>query len=448
MDKHSTAYVRYVLGLLFVITMFNYMDRMALAVLSPLIKTELHLTDAQLGLLVGFAFSVFYAICGIPIGRWADRGVRRNIIAIAIATWSVMTALSGAAQTFWHLFLARVGIGAGEAGSIAPGASLLCDFVPLKRRAGAMAIFAFGAAAGILSGMAFAGWLGEQLGWRATFVALGLPGVALAVVVRTTLREPARGAVDAAVGSETTHHSLTDTIRFLWGCRTYRWITLFLVANGFVQYGLNQWWPSFYARVFGLSLSSIGLYLGIAVGASSGVGVLVGGYVANKIGQSNLRRPLILSAIALSFTAPAAASSLFVSSVGMSIALVALTGLLWGVSNGPVLATQYSVVTSRMRATAGALAVFLTSVVGFGLGPYCVGVLSDALAPSLGAESLRYALLFPILATAVMVTSLLAAAKTLLADLRAIGVHAELDGASAQAGVSADANGRAISGAG
>jgi predicted MFS family arabinose efflux permease len=446
MDKHSAAYVRYVLALLFVVTMFNYMDRMALAVLSPLIKTELQLSDAQLGMLIGFAFSVFYAICGIPIGRWADRGVRRDIIAIAVATWSVMTALSGAAQNFWHLFLARVGVGAGEAGSIAPGASLLCDYVPLRRRAGALALFAFGSAVGILSGMALAGWLGEQLGWRATFVALGLPGLALAVVVRTTLREPVRGAVDAAL-PETTAHSLADTVRFLWRCRTYRWITLFLIANGFVQYGLNQWWPSFYARVFGLSLSSIGMYLGIAVGASSGIGVLIGGVVAHRIGQRNLGRPLILSAIALSFSAPVAIVSLFVPSVGVSIGLVALTGLLWGVSNGPVLAAQYSVVTSRMRATAGSLTVFLTSVVGFGLGPFCVGILSDALAPSLGSESLRYAMLAPMLATAVMVTALLAAANTLHSDLRAVGAEAETDGPVVRTGVAANADERAVHGA-
>ena len=446
MDKHSAAYVRYVLALLFVVTMFNYMDRMALAVLSPLIKTELQLSDAQLGVLIGFAFSVFYAICGIPIGRWADRGVRRDIIAIAVATWSVMTALSGAAQNFWHLFLARVGVGAGEAGSIAPGASLLCDYVPLRRRAGALALFAFGSAVGILGGMALAGWLGEQLGWRATFVALGLPGLALAVVVRATLREPARGAVDAA-GPETTTHSLAGTVRFLWRCRTYRWITLFLIANGFVQYGLNQWWPSFYARVFGLSLSSIGLYLGIAVGASSGIGVLVGGFVANKIGQRNLRMPLILSAIALSFSAPAAIVSLFVPSVEVSVGLVALTGLLWGVSNGPVLAAQYSVVTSSMRATAGSLTVFLTSVVGFGLGPFCVGVLSDALAPSLGSESLRYAMLAPMVATAVMVTALLAAAKTLHADLRAVGAQVEADGTAVRIEEAGNADERAAHGA-
>jgi len=175
--------------------------------------------------------------------------------------------------------------------------------------------------------------------------------------------------------------------------------------------------------------------------------VLIGGFVANRIGQRNLRRPLILSGIALSFSAPVAIASLFVASVGVSIGLVALTGLLWGVSNGPVLAAQYSVVTSRMRATAGSLAVFLTSVLGFGLGPFCVGVLSDALAPSLGAESLRYALLAPMLATAVMVTSLLAAAKTLSADLRAVGAQAEMDGATARAGASADANEGVIRGA-
>lgn len=442
-DRTAVIRERYTIALLSVVTIFNCMDRVALAVLAPLIKTDLRLSDSDIGLLVGFAFSVFYAICGIPIGRWADRGVRKNIIALAVLVWSTMTALSGGAQNFWHLFLARVGVGAGEAGSFAPSASILCDYAPLKRRASVLAVLGFSSAVGLLVGMALAGWLGESIGWRWTFVAIGLPGLALAAIVRFTLREPTRGAVDSA--ADVGNVSLRDTLRFLWRCRTYRFITVFLIANGFVQYGLNLWWPSFYARMFGLSLSSVGTYLGIALGASSAIGVLAGGFMANRAGRHDIRQPLVISAVALSLSASTALASLFVPSLLGSILLVALTGLLWGVSNGPVLAVQYSIVTSRMRATAGAVAIFMTSLFGFGLGPWSVGLVSDKLAPSLGTESLRYALLVPVIMTVVMVLALLSAAKVLRSDLAAVGAHgAERD--LIPASVSSDEPGRTVQG--
>lgn len=421
-EVQSPQSVGLVIVLLSVVTIFNSTDRVALALLAPLIKADLHLSDSDLGLLVGFAFFVFYAICGIPIGRWADRGIRRNIIALAILIWSAMTVLSGAAQNFWHLFFARVGVGMGEAGSFAPSASILCDHVPFKRRASVLAVLGFASAVGLLVGMAVAGWLGEIIGWRWTFVALGLPGVALAATVRFTLHEPVRGAADAFASVRSV--SLRDTLTFLWRCRTYRLIAIFLIANGFIQYGLNLWWPSFYARVFGLSLSSVGTYLGVAIGASGAVGVLSGGFIANRVARHDIRRPLAISAVALSLSAATATASLFVASLLASVLLVAVTGFLWGVSNGPVLAAQYSVVRPGMRATAGAAAIFVTSIFGFGLGPLSVGLVSDALAPSFGAESLRYALLVPVLMTVVTVFALLSASRTLPRDLAAVGADA------------------------
>lgn len=425
-QNHSARYVWYVIFLLAVVNVFNYVDRMALAVLAPLIKVDLELSDAQLGLLIGFAFSIFYAICGIPIARWADRGIRRNIIAIAVATWSVMTVLGGAAQNFWHLLLARVGVGAGEAGSYAPGASIVCDYVPLKRRSGIFAIHTFGLYAGMMVGLALGGWLGETIGWRWTFVILGLPGIALAVVVRFTLREPIRGFFDA-VKDDKPGLSIGGTIGVLWRCRTYRLLVLFMVVNGFVQYGLNQWWPSFYTRVFGLNLSSVGVYLGMAIGAGSGMGLLFGGLLANKAAERDVRLPLMIGAAATSLALPAAFGTLFVPSALGSILLVSLSALFWSASNGPVVATVYSVTAPRMRATAGAIAVFVTSVLGFGLGPFCVGLLSDILAPSLGVEALRWALLLPICLLPVMVIALYAAAKALPTDLRATGTQVEDD---------------------
>lgn len=414
----SARYVWYVIALLFVINAFNYMDRMALAVLAPLIKTDLKLSDAQLGLLIGFSFALFYALCGIPIARWADHGIRRNIIAIAVATWSVMTALSGAAQTFWHLLLARVGVGAGEGGSHPVGSSIICDYVPLKQRSGVFAIYTCGLVAGLMLGMVVAGRMGESIGWRWTFVALGLPGIGLAIIVRLTLREPARGRFDA-VRDDKPYVSPGGTLGVLWRCRTYRLLVFAHVVSGFVQFGLIQWWPSFYSRVSGLTLSSVGVYLGIALGGGMGIGLLIGGLIANKAAQRDVRLPLLIGALAAIFALPAALGSLFISSAFGSMVLVAVMQMFLAVSGGAHVATLYSVVAARMRATAGAISTFASALLGHGLGPFCVGLVSDILTPLVDGEALRYALLVPIGLIPVWVIGLYAAAKALPTDLRA-----------------------------
>jgi predicted MFS family arabinose efflux permease len=422
-DVHLTGYVWYVIVLLTIVNLVNYMDRMALAVLAPLVKKDLALTDTQLGLLVGFAFALFYAICGIPIARWADRGSRRNIIALAVATWSVMTALCGAAHNFWQLFLARVGVGAGEAGSFAPGSSLVCDYVPLERRPGVFGVTSFGIYAGLMVGMVSAGWLGEIFGWRWAFVVLAAPGLLLALVVRLTLREPQRGRLDAkhAAGANA---PLGRTVRQLWRSRTYRRLVVSLIAGGFVQYGFNQWWPSFFARTFDLKPSALGAYLGLAIGVGSGVGVLLGGLLADRTAARDVRLPLMIVAGAALLAMPAAFGTLFSSSIEGAMWLVAASALFWGSATGPTLASLYSVSAPHVRATAGAFYIFLTSVLGLGLGPFCVGALSDLLAPSHGAESLRYALLLPIALLPVMAVALYLAARSLPDDLRTVGANA------------------------
>jgi predicted MFS family arabinose efflux permease len=412
-------YAWYVVAVLTLVSIVSYVDRMALAALAPLVQRDLNLSDTQLGLLTGLAFSLFYAVCGIPIARWADRSVRRNIIALALTTWSVMTASSGAASSFWHMFVARVGIGAGESGCLPPAQSIICDYVPVRRRAGVFAIHNVGNYAGMLVGLVVASWLGELIGWRWTFLALGVPGIALAVVVRLTLREPVRGALDVHQESTAPKPSLASTIALLWRCKTYRLLLLFYVLNGFVQYGLIQWWPSFYSRVFGLNLASIGLYLGLAVGGGAALGSLTGGFIAQVAARRDIRLPLKISAAITCLAVPTALLSLFFPSAAGSIVLVALTTFFWSISNGPVIATAVSVVAPSMRATSTSFIIFSTSVVGFGLGPLCVGILSDALTPSLGAEALRYAFLVPIGILPGMAIALYAAAHSSAQDLKA-----------------------------
>jgi predicted MFS family arabinose efflux permease len=421
--RDSIGYVWYVTGLLFVLNIFNYMDRMALSMLVPSIKAELQLSDAQLGLLTGFAFALFYAVCAIPIARWADRGVRTTIIVSAVAIWSVMTALSGAAQNFWHLFIARVGVGVGEAGGAPPAQSLLCDYVPVKRRPLVLAINTFGLGAGMMIGMGLSGWLSEWIGWRWTFVVLGAPGIALAALAWLTLREPPRGRFDTVMSGADTILPFGETLGVLWRCRTYRLLMIYVACAGFFTYGLLQWWPSFLVRMHDLDLTSVGIYLGLAAGAGAGVGVLSGGVAATRAAERNARSPLMIGAAAVMLAAPAAIGSLLLQSVSGAIFFLFLAVLLISVASAPVVATIYSVVTSRMRATAGAISIFFQSVLGFGLGPFCVGSLSDSLAPSLGAQSLRYALFAPICLIPLMVVVLYAATKRLPNDLKATETH-------------------------
>jgi predicted MFS family arabinose efflux permease len=400
----------YAIFILFIVNVVNYVDRMALAVLLPWIKIDLALSDTQLGLLVGFAFSLFYAVCGIPIARLADRAVRKSIIAIALATWSVMTALSGAAQSFGQLFMARVGVGVGEAGCLPPSQSMICDYVPAKRRPGIYAIHTFGLLVGMMLGMASAAWIAAAIGWRWTFVVLGLPGLLLAGIVQLTVREPIRGHFDKHQ-TRTEPLSFKHTIITLAGSKTYRLLLTCLAVNGFANFGLFQWWPSLYARVFHLEPATVGVYLGIAVGLGSGAGLLIGGYLANRLVLQDVKRPLLMGAVAFLLALPTALGSVFSSSALSSIALVALTTLLWSVAHGPIVATLYGGVAPNMRATAGAISLFLTAILGQGLGPLCVGFLSDQLTPALGSDALRYALLGPICALPIMAATLYAAAK-------------------------------------
>lgn len=413
----TRAYVAYVIALLALVNVFNYVDRMALSVLAPAIKSDLHLSDGELGLLTGLAFSIFYAICAVPIARVADRGPRRTIIALALAGWSVMTALSGFVQSFWQLCMARIGVGAAEAGCLPPGQSLICDVVPLEGRTAAFSFHQMGLFAGMFLGMVLAGLLGDVIGWRWTFVALGLPGVLLALVVRFTLREPPRGRFEHAPSKDGSW-SYRETIEYLWRCRTSRYLLVSMIANGYFLYGVNQWAPSFYTRAFGMTMSDAGLVVGPAVGLGSLIGLSLGGFLPKSI-AADVERPLRLVGYATFLILPGMLGFLFVPVASVSIAMLFLTSLFCSISNGPQVSAYFSVIPARIRATSGAIQIFLTAIIGFGLGPVGVGVLSDMLAPALGSgEALRYALLTPLIAAPIYAWSLVAASRVLVPDLR------------------------------
>ena len=197
----SPAYRNYALGILFVGYVVNFVDRSILSLLLEPIKLELSLSDAQLGLLGGLAFAVFYTFLGIPIAALADRRSRGKILAVSMGIWSAMTALCGLAASFWGLLLARIGVGVGEAGASPPSHSLISDYFPIEKRATALSIYALGIPFGTMIGSYVGGWGADTIGWRNTFFLVGLPGIFVALVILFTLREPPRGMSDGKLSA-------------------------------------------------------------------------------------------------------------------------------------------------------------------------------------------------------------------------------------------------------
>ncbi|HJP34942.1 MAG TPA: MFS transporter, partial [Gammaproteobacteria bacterium] len=296
----------YALGVLVVVYTFNFIDRQILSILMQSIKIDLGLSDQALGFLAGFAFAAFYATMGIPIALWADRGNRRNLISLALAIWSAMTALSGMAQNFTHLALARIGVGIGEAGCSPPAHSLISDYYPPEQRATALGIYSMGIPLGIMFGLFIGGWINEAFGWRRAFFVVGLPGMLLALIVRLTLKEPPRGlSENRAAGDE--RPTFLETLRFLMKRPAFLHIAFGGALAAFVGYGVISWFPSFLIRTHGMNTAEIGLWLGIIIGIPGGAGIFLGGYVADKLGARDPRWYLwevsVASIVALPFGA-------------------------------------------------------------------------------------------------------------------------------------------------
>ena len=388
----SPAARQYALGVLVVVYTFNFIDRQILSILLEPIKQDLGLSDSALGLLTGFAFALFYATLGIPIARYADKGNRRNLIALALAIWSAMTALSGLAQNFWQLLAARIGVGVGEAGCSPPAHSMIADYFPAHKRATALGIYSLGIPVGILFGFLAGGWLNEFFGWRVAFFVVGVPGILLAILVRYTLREPARGMAEGRV-DQVEQPGIKETFQFMWRKRSFRHLAFGGALTAFVGYGVVTWVPSFLIRSHGMETGEVGTWLGLILGIPGGIGIALGGYMADKLGARDTRWYLWIVSVALLAGVP------FAFGVYLSdSALAALLFLIMPIALGNFYqATTFSqtqgLATLRMRSVAAAVLLFILNIIGLGAGPQAVGIVSDLLNPTYGQESLRYSLL-------------------------------------------------------
>lgn len=383
---------KFLLCVLMVILAFNAVDRLALGLLLQDIKADLSLTDTQLGFVTGIAFALFYAVMGIPIARWADRGNRVAIISITTALWSVAVMLCGMASSFSHLLLIRIAAGVGEAGCIPPAHSLLADYFTRAERPRAVSIYMLGGPLSALIGFFLAGWLNEFYGWRLTFLFLGLPGVALAVLAWLTLSEPRRSAASSQQESPA-QPGLKDVCVTLWGNTTFRHLVFFNSIVCFFGYGIVQWQPTFFVRSHGLQSGELGTWFALIFGLGGLAGTYLGGEWASRCASGNER--LQLKAIAAAYSCFGVISVLVYLSPTRHLAfgLMTLATVGGAAAIGPLYATIQTLVPDRMRATAFAIVNLFGNLIGMGLGPLVAGSLSDAFRPWAGEESIRYALL-------------------------------------------------------
>ena len=404
----SPLYRGYALALLVSVGIAGWVDRNVLAALLQSIKVELAFSDTELGLLGGIAFGVFYATVGLPIAWLADRSDRRSLIAAAVGLWSVMTAACGLAGGFPALFLARVGVGIGEAGGSPPSQSLVSDYFGAERRARAFGVLYLQIPLGFVVGYWLGGWLDGLVGWRLTFVLVGLPGVALALLVRLTLREPPRGHADVPSAPEAANTSLASTIRFFVAQRSLRYLSLAGAAHGIGAFAAALWLPAYFMRTFAVSGATTGAWLALAYGCGGTAGVLCGGQIADAFVRNtgNARWYAWGCSGVIAATLPCTGLTYLADAPAVAVAGLVVATFLGHMFLGPVAALLQSLAGVRRRAMVAAFYLFLVNLVSMGIGPAAVGLASDRFAASFGNSALRWAL-FTVVTLASVVASAL-----------------------------------------
>ncbi len=380
---------------------FSYMDRQILAILLERIKADLVLTDTQLGLLSGLVFAIFYATLGIPVARLADRTSRRNIIAVSLTIWSAMTAMCGLAQNFTQLMLFRIGVGIGEAGSSPPSHSIIADLYPPEKRAGAMAVYSLGVVLGAGFGTLIGGVVAHSYGWRVAMMTVGLPGIALAVLVRLFMVEPRRGLSDAGpVAAPAPMPSVAQGFASMWASAPARHLVVGVTLTSMIGYALTGWGPSFMQRSLGISMLDVSRYIALPGALFGAISALAGGKIADVLAKRHGLHVqswvvLVMKGLSLPFALAFYLIDVPVIAIGSYfIYLIFANSYL-----GPSFALIQHLAPLKTRAMWAAITLLVINLVGLGLGPTMVGWLSDLLKPTFGEESLRYALVIIVMMT-------------------------------------------------
>lgn len=372
---------------------FSYMDRQILAILQEDIIRDLHFSDTQMAMLSGLAFAIFYAGLGIPVAWLADRSNRVRIIAIALAVWSGFTAAGGLAMNFWHLLAARIGVGIGEAGSSPPSHSIIADLYPPEKRASALSIYSLGVGLGAAFGTIIGGVVATHYGWRVAMFVIGLPGLLLAVIIWMVVPEPKRGMSDAQIAMEDTKPTLADGFKTLFSNRAALHLIAGFTLTSMIGYGHTAFGPSYLMRSFGFTKLDIALKIAPVAAIILAIAAIASGRLADRLAKSRglyvqATMVAVLKTCALPFTLTFYLAT--TTQVAVSAYLIAI--LFSTAYLGATFALIQAEAPIRLRATWAAITLLINNMIGLGLGPLAVGAISDALKPTYGAESLRYAM--------------------------------------------------------
>jgi predicted MFS family arabinose efflux permease len=376
--------------LLTLVSFANYVDRMVLNALSQPIKHEFGLSDTELGLLTGFAFVLLYAFAALPVAALADRTSKGLVLSCCLAVWSLATAACGITRSYVQLLTARFAVGIGESGCQPIGYALIADYFPSARRATPTGWFLVGNSLGITAGFMLGGWLGQAYGWRTAFVAVGLPGLLLAAILAVfTFRNPQ----PRAASPDPVQPRVLGGVPLLLGNGTFRWV---LAANGiysFMIFGPVAWLTPFFMRSHALSLRSAALWTGLAIGIGMAVGMVAGGAAADRLWRRSNAAPQLFCMAAALATGAAYLVVLNLADIRLVIAATFLASGIGALATPTNIVMVQNLCDPRLRAVAASLATLTISLVGVGLAPLAVGMMSDALTPAFGAEALRYSLM-------------------------------------------------------
>lgn len=402
-----------ILSVLLLVNILNFVDRQLPYILVDSIRSDLGLTDAQIGLMAGVAFAVVYSFAGLPLARLADRFGARGVITASLAFWSLATAVSGFAQNFVHLILARAGVAAGEAGSTPAAHALISRTYAANRRGLVLAIFSLGVPIGSMLGLMLGGWINDTVGWRQAFFVVGFPGVLVALLAWLFLPRTSVGPKSEPAP----HSNFMASVQILFRMRSFRHMAAASSLFAIGSYAMNVFAPAFLMRTHAMSSAQAGLWLGIVSGLGGLVGTFAGGALGDWLGRGDPRWRQWVPAIGMAVCVPIALAAWLAPQPAVSLVLLALVYLLGLLYYAPTFTAAQLLAPDDMRATAAAILLFCLTLVGSSVGPYVVGWVSDWLAPTYGALSLRYALCLLAFTMAGSALHFFWAARALPADL-------------------------------
>lgn len=420
----TRGYKAYALILMTAVYTLNFVDRALMQLLLEPIKRDLQLSDTQMGFVTGIAFALFYATAGLPLARLADRGNRSKLAAAAIGIWG-LTVMGGLFITnYLQLVLARVLAAVGEAGCKPPTYSLVGDYFPRPaERARAMSIYWLASPLAALTGFVAGGWLADHYGWRMTFFIMGIPGVFLALIVWLTLKEPREFADRRESAVPSSQPPLRSAFAAIWRQQSARNLSIALVLFYTLGYGMNPWYGAFLIRTYAMPTSELGLWFGLIQGFAGLTGILVGGQMASRWFADDERKQMRVTGAMVALLVPLLGAFLFAPSKQLSLMFMFPFQVLLNFFFAPTYALLQRLVADEVRATTLAIVTMLAHLIGMGLGPQLVGIFSDLFAPSMGANSLRYAMMAVSLAAFWSAFHFWRAGRSVREDLSSVAKH-------------------------